>query len=287
VTMQMDTPYGRVELEPLRSGVADDDAISVLVDGACGFAALHPRPRVDYERYVPRQKRLGLADYRKRQNVVERRHARIADWFANARSVIEIGCSDGAFLALLKAERDELALVGIEPDQHTRAARMGVGLAHDFGSVDDAVRAGITADIVCLFHVFEHIEEPAPFLAGAARLLNPGGRLVIEVPSLDDPLLSLYRCEAYEAFYFQRQHPYVYSARSLTRTLEVNGWRVLETRPYQRYGLENHLAWLTAGKPGGDERFAAVFSAMDATYRATLERSGHADTVFAIATPQR
>ena len=106
--------------------------------------------------------------------------------------------------------------------------------------------------------------------------------MIIEVPSLDDPLSSLYKSPAHRDFYFQKQHPYVYSAKSLRRVLEHHGFRV-EIVPYQRYGLENHLQWLSAGKPGGNAEFARTFQSCDAAYRAALEASGLTDTVFAIA----
>jgi hypothetical protein len=114
-------------------------------------------------------------------------------------------------------------------------------------------------------------------------VLAPAGKVLIEVPSLDDPLLSVYRLPAYEAFYFQRQHPFAYTGRSLARVLEHNGLRALETIAYQRYGLENHLAWLRHGKPGGDAALRDLVLPIEDQYRQTLEARGTADTVFAVA----
>ena len=106
--------------------------------------------------------------------------------------------------------------------------------------VDTIRRPGGSFDLVCLFHVLEHIIEPAPFLESCTALLVSGGRIIIEVPSLEDPLLSLYHVDAYQNFFFQTQHPYSYSAASLGRLLDAHGLAVDESIAHQRYGLENH-----------------------------------------------
>jgi 2-polyprenyl-3-methyl-5-hydroxy-6-metoxy-1,4-benzoquinol methylase len=54
-----------------------------------------------------------------------------------------------------------------------------------------AVRAAVdrppvapgTVDVVCLLDVIEHLHEPVETLRAAARLLAPGGRLVVNVPA--------------------------------------------------------------------------------------------------------
>ncbi len=276
-------PYNSIAFVHRRHGVFDDEEIAVFTDSDGGFAVLHPRPILDYAHYTPRQQKLGLGAYKRTLDVIARRFAKIGNEFPETGIVLEIGAADGGFLAKLRQERPRLRLVAVEPDRETQASRAALALAGDYVDLAAAAAAGVSADVVCLFHVFEHITEPATFLDAVRRVMAPGGRLIIEVPSLDDPLLSLYRSSAYEAFYFQRQHPYVYSRGSLKRVLEAHGWHVREVRPYQRYGLENHLGWLVHGKPGGDAALASVFTGLDADYRAALEARGATDTVFAIA----
>ena len=95
-------------------------------------------------------------------------------------------------------------------------------------------------------------------------------------------MLSLYGCATYREFYFQKQHPFVYSEASLRRVLERHGFSV-QMIPYQRYGMENHLGWLSAGKPGGNAEFRDIFPRCEAAYTLALEARGLTDTVFAIA----
>lgn len=123
-------------------------------------------------------------------------------------------------------------------------------------------------------------KEVTKFLEKIKNLLAPNGRVLIEVPSLDDPLLSIYHSEPYERFYFQKQHPFVYSASSLERTLEREGFSTIQTIPYQRYGLENHISWMVKQKPGGNFLYNKLFAPIDKKYRAILEEYGKTDTVF-------
>lgn len=266
----------------LRKGVHDDSAISVYVNAGGDFAMLFPVPTVDYGIYRPRHQTLGLSDYKKARRVIESRYAKIERGFANARSVLEVGAADGEFLALVRTRRPDMLLAAIEPDESTRPQRDAIAGLRQFATLEEAADAGLAVDVICLFHVFEHLADPVNWMATAKRLLVPGGQLVIEVPSLDDPLLSIFDSAPYREFYFQKQHPFVYSAASLRRVLEHQGFGV-EMIPYQRYGIENHLAWLSAGKPGGSMEFQRIFSGCDAAYKSALETRGLTDTLFAIA----
>lgn len=278
-------PYRNATFKKRRVGIFDDKDVSVFTDADDAFAVLHPSPVLDYSHYVPRQQKLGLGSYKKTLDVLDRRLAKIKDLFPAQGSVLEVGAAEGGFLAKLRDVRPNLSLFSVEPDVETKAARDALGPVGQYLSLDEAIAANVKVDLVCLFHVFEHINKPEVFLDQIRRLLTPTGRIVIEVPSFDDPLLSVYALPAYDAFYFQRQHPFVYSGRSLSRVIAANGLIVDEIRPYQRYGIENHTTWLRDARPGGDAALASTFASADAAYKAALEAAGKTDTVFAVARP--
>ena len=275
-------PFCKERFSLFKRGVFDDAAIDVYVNEAGDFAVLWPKPSVDYVRYQPRHQKLGLTAYKKTRGVIDSRFRKLAPDFADARSVLEIGAAEGAFLARIAEHDPAVSLASVEPDESTRADRDALAGLRQFAALEEVVASGMKVDIVCLFHVFEHLADPATFLSNVKRVLQPSGRAIIEVPSLDDPLLQLFQTPAYREFYFQKQHPFVYSASSLRRVLERQGFDVT-IRPYQRYGMENHLQWLTAAKPGGNPVFRDTFQSCDAAYLSALEASGRTDTVFAIA----
>ena len=280
--VELPAPLQAESFSLLKHGIYDDSAIDVYTNAARDFAFLAPPPAVDYRDYKPRHQTLGLSDYKKTRGVIESRFAKIRKVFIEPASVLEVGAADGSFLAYLKTHHPDMLLAAIEPDESTQIARSAIAGLKQYATLDAAAAAGLKVDVICLFHVFEHLTDPASWLAAARRLLAPGGRIVIEVPSLDDPLLSLYKSNTYREFYFQRQHPFVYSAASLRRVLEHNGFAV-EVMPYQRYGLENHLTWLVDGRPGGGAELRTIFADCEASYTLALEGRGLTDSVFAIA----
>jgi SAM-dependent methyltransferase len=104
---------------------------------------------------------------------------------AGARTVLEIGCGQGAVGARLAAGHDYL---GVEPDgtsYATAQARIGQGKVLN-GMVDDVVEAGRTFDLVCAFEVLEHLEDDAAALAGWVARVAPGGWLMLSTPAFQD-----------------------------------------------------------------------------------------------------
>ena len=279
-------PFNQESFHILRKGIYEHPEIDVYVTQAEDFTCLHPQPPFNYTQYSPRFQRLNLDEYRKRNQVIEKRYEKIRSYFSGPLSVLEIGSFDGAFLRLARERNDKLTLASLEVDTNTQAAREQPEWLEQHASFEELHARNLRFDVVCFFHVLEHIADPAVFLSSCAKALKPKGRIIFEVPSLDDPLRTLYRIEEYEDFYFQVQHPYVYSAKSLCRLLEQNGFHVLSCFGHQRYGLENHLTWLAQRRPGGDETLRAMFSPIDGIYRERLESNGHADAVIVIAESQ-
>jgi len=101
-------------------------------------------------------------------------HVRIAD----------IGCGDGQFLEFLKARGYDCAF-GIEPDQ-VRARNVQLRNVPVFPNREDAEASGYfqtAVDLMFVWHVIEHVDRPAEFLAEYAKWLAPSGRMVISVPN--------------------------------------------------------------------------------------------------------
>jgi SAM-dependent methyltransferase len=104
---------------------------------------------------------------------------------SGARTVLEIGCGQGAVGTRIAATRDYL---GVEPDATSfaaaaaRIAALGRGEVRQ-GVVDDVVPAGQQFDLVCAFEVIEHLEDDAAALAEWVQRIKPGGSLMISTPA--------------------------------------------------------------------------------------------------------
>ncbi len=215
----------------------------------------------------------------KSTSVARQRLDIIRKYFIHADRVLEVGSSTGAFLELLA---DKVCYC-VEPnDENRRFSRQFT--QGGFAGIDD-VPDGESFDVVCMFHVFEHIKQPEIFLNKCFRLLTTSGYLIVEVPCIADPLLSLYECNAFKDFYFQPMHPFVYSLTTLRYIFQQGGFIEEKFIFYQRYGLDNHLAWLSRGKPGGDVLLSTLFADND-EYRQVLVNNQTTDTIFYIVRKQ-
>ena len=196
-----------------------------------------------------------------------------------SKSLLDFGCGNGEMLSAIE---EAVPVFGIEPDREARNKCTSHG--HQvWESADHALNANIRFDIVTLFHVVEHFYDPVKELKLIRSLLQPGGLLVIETPSADDALLTKYDSEYFQNFTYWSHHPMLHSKKSLEALLIKSGFQIAESRGVQRYGLANHLYWLSQGKPGGHKIWSELFSqASDLSYESDLAEAGFADTLWVV-----
>ena len=105
--------------------------------------------------------------------------------------VLEVGAASGEFLYLLKSKGYDV--IGVELSAAAVAAgRARYGLDLRQGTLRDADLSPGSVDAVVLFHVLEHVPDPAALLTDIFQVLKPGGCVLIEVPdpSSVDAVLS-------------------------------------------------------------------------------------------------
>ncbi|HEX5614454.1 MAG TPA: bifunctional glycosyltransferase/class I SAM-dependent methyltransferase [Acidimicrobiia bacterium] len=96
--------------------------------------------------------------------------------------LVDLGGGAGGVTALLGWPPDRVAVLEGNAAL-ARQARAVHGLAAARSTVDRVPLASGTAEVVCLLDVIEHLHDPLGALREAARLLPPGGRLVVNVPA--------------------------------------------------------------------------------------------------------
>ncbi len=102
-------------------------------------------------------------------------------------TVLDVGCGGGLFLQLLKERGksgDPGRFIGLDFSLDAAfAAWKHAGIPTVCGSLTSAPMAPGSCAVVTMFHVLEHLYDPASYLEAAHRLLGPDGRLVIQVPN--------------------------------------------------------------------------------------------------------
>jgi SAM-dependent methyltransferase len=160
-----------------------------------------------------------------------------------ARPILDLGCGDGIFASVLFAEKIDLG-IDLDPVEIERSRRLGAYdelLASPASVVPKPAESFAT---IFSNSVLEHIPDLAPVLAEVLRLLRPGGRFYVTVPTDNFEVYSTIgrilqsvgthkALERYRAVYNRFwQHYNVHDDAGWRRLFEAAGFEVVETRSY-------------------------------------------------------
>jgi SAM-dependent methyltransferase len=134
------------------------------------------------DRYYPSQYRAyGPLVSRILTMLYGRRVSRWAKLKPQGGSVLEVGCGPGLMLAAF--QRRGWSALGIERNEgiaEKGRAALGVRIV---ATPVKALPANDRFDLIVIFQVLEHIDDPAALLKECVQRLAPGGRLIVGVPN--------------------------------------------------------------------------------------------------------
>jgi SAM-dependent methyltransferase len=171
-----------------------DKVFQIVECRRCRLIRLHPRPEPGELRdYYPPEywfvPGTTVADRLEQwfRRLVLRDHLRFVERALNESEapgmVLDVGCGDGLFLEMLAGRgRPNIAGLDFSLDAATAAwRRAGVRVA--CGTLSRAPFAPGSCAVVTMFHVLQHLYQPARYLDAARELLAPEGRLIVQVPN--------------------------------------------------------------------------------------------------------
>lgn len=267
----------------MHKGTRDDETIDVYQCGVCGtkFLSVVDRPN-DYENgFMYETNNLSELNIEERLRLFaddDLRRCEMVKDICRGKRILDFGCGFGGFLHYISEVADSYS--GIELGKQERNYLNGEGVF----CYTDIEECKDKFDVITLFHVFEHLNEPRMWLDKLAEYLDKDGYLVIEVPNANDILLCLYENEAFADFTYWSAHLFLYTIKSLSMLVnECGKYNIISAGQVQRYPITNHLMWLAKGKPGGHNVWQFLDSDdLDKAYEKKLTELEMCDTLFFI-----
>lgn len=140
------------------------------------------------------------------------------------KSVLDIGCFTGEFLNLMKKEGCNVYGIELQKDaakianKKLKSKRV---LAKDVASNPFGNKK---FDIITMFGLIEHVENPYKLIADSTKKLNKNGILVIQTPNSESLFAILLR--KYWPPYTPIEHIHLFSKKSINILLEINKLKV-------------------------------------------------------------
>jgi 2-polyprenyl-3-methyl-5-hydroxy-6-metoxy-1,4-benzoquinol methylase len=132
--------------------------------------------------------------------------------------ILEVGCGTGYLL--YRMHQLGASVHGIEPGPQAELGAERYGIPIDRGFFP-AVDVGDGYDVVVMYCLLEHVSDPAGLLRDVARVVRPGGTVLVAVPD-EEPYVR-----AGEVSLLFHEHYSYFSARTLEHTVRCAGSRTV------------------------------------------------------------
>jgi 2-polyprenyl-3-methyl-5-hydroxy-6-metoxy-1,4-benzoquinol methylase len=143
--------------------------------------------------------------------------------FEATMKILDVGSNRGRFAQAFLALAPNATLFAVEPDE--RYAELSAGLPRTKliqARIEDVVLKEDSFDIVHSCHTIEHLAHPFAALKDHARVLKPGGLLVIDAPNI-----ALIGGNDIVEEWFIDKHLYHFSHITLSRMIEAAGFTII------------------------------------------------------------
>lgn len=198
------------------------------------------------------------------------------DIFRN-KVVADVGCAAGAFLDFISGVAD--TVIGIEPSEIFREEMNKKGFVN-YAYVEQATKDYKNkVDVITSFDVIEHVDEPIKFLKNVYNLLVDDGIGIIGTPT-DSPIWRELLGESYEKqILFNIPHIWIFSEDNMRAFAKECGFKSIEVKYFQRYGIDNLIGWLLEDKPQAEYKSEMFTNTMKSVFNSQCEDNKLADYI--------
>jgi 2-polyprenyl-3-methyl-5-hydroxy-6-metoxy-1,4-benzoquinol methylase len=161
---------------------------------------------------------------------------------ADGRSLLDVGAYTGVFVEVAAAAGWQA--YGVEPSAWAAAEAQRRGLNVMTGTQDTPQLRGCQFDLVTMWDVIEHVDDPSTELTKTRQLLKPGGWLAIHTMDVDSLAARLM---GPRWPWLMDMHLYYFSQKTLAQLLRKTGFEVVWSGSQGRYLSLGYLATRVAG----------------------------------------
>lgn len=276
----------------LQYGVRDSKSHNIIKCKNCNHVQLDPIFTLEeYDQFYDKNlqsKNIGLdlniSNIKNRVHYDVTRRIKLINSFAPKNcKILEIGPGPGILLKELKLKGFDVCGFEISTEQrklskkHTDVKILDVDLRTNIPKIEKF-------DLICMFQVLEHIDEPIRFLNNVKKLLKNNGTLIIEVPNLNDFVLK--SNQKYAEWYWQKAHNQYFTPDSLEKTIKSAGFKKIELIGTQRYSIENMFHWKLNNSPQLNNptfNLPVELDWIEIHYKNFLEKKLICDTIVSIS----
>ena len=223
------------------------DGTDVLECKTCSLVFLSSFAHIDNEFYQKGEMHLGAA-VEKWLEVTKADDARRFKHLKNKikdKEILDFGSGNAGFLMLAKNSAKDA--VGLEIDETLNEHYK----QNDISVITDLKQTDKKFDLITMFHVLEHLPNPKEILQEIAPKLKQDGELIIEIPSSEDALITVYKNKGFKNFTYWGCHLFLFNEKTLQKLFKDSAYKINSIKHVQRYGIANHLHWILRNQPGG------------------------------------
>lgn len=139
------------------------------------YTNYYPRKSLDIESYTPHPEQSGFFAW------LNGLGSSAFRWVPRNVRVLDVGCGFGQSLGYYAARGCDV--YGVEADENIRRVVEKFGFKVHVGLFDEKVYSPEFFDFITLDQVIEHVVDPVTTLRGVARILKPGGTVILSTPN--------------------------------------------------------------------------------------------------------
>ena len=262
--------------------IRDNSKIKVIQCANCGLVTLSDFSHIaenHYEEGKMHSYQNTMQEWMKETEIDDARRLNSFKKNLLGKNILDFGCGNGGFLS--KAMDFANLAQGVELESRVQEYYENSTIKIWKSIEDLKSNCDEKFDIITSFHVFEHLMDPITTLKSLTSLLKSGGEIIIEVPSSEDALLTLYKSESFSKFTYWSQHLFLFNQQTISELVKKSNLKLNWVQQVQRYGLSNHLYWLSNNLPGGQKKWNFLNSdLLDELYAKQLASIQKCDTIM-------